>query len=409
MSQLDRDIRKHEDAYDVFVTNSDEYNAEVRQWYRDSHEGREPALSDCHHIFWRTMTERDWWITPRKALQDAWPLPQAPITPGEAVRLRAQGEYFIKENGERFTAICATDFNLQKLMCDGGDPRPVLAQRAAAGFNMVRTFIVGDWNDPAYLCRPQDHPDYYDKLGQLADLIKSYGMYFQACAFCDTPRIFPTQESQLDHWTRTVNVLYDKTNVLLELVNENNVPINTLNPDIFARPNGMLASHGSNGSQSLAVRPWWDWEAFHTNGAPEEQRKIGHNAMELSEGTPDWPASHVPTITNETSRYPEVGMWRNSSLDRQKTLAFDSAAGAALLNAGSCFHSVNGKLSRLWDGNEEAVARAWADGARSVPLEYQDGRYTASHLVGIQLEPNELRRYGRVLSDGRTHWVSIKK
>jgi hypothetical protein len=102
-------------------------------------------------------------------------------------------------------------------------------------------------------------------------------------------------------------------------------------------------------------------------------------------------------------------MWRNSDLERQKGLAFESAAGAALLCAGSCFHSVNGKLSRLWDAHEEEVARAWAAGARSVPLEFQDGHYTASHLDGFPLDPGELRRYGRRLGDGRTHWVSIRE
>jgi hypothetical protein len=44
-------------------------------------------------------------------------------------------------------------------------------------------------------------------------------------------------------------------------------------------------------------------------------------------------------------------MWRRGKdtesmwLDRVRRLAFDSAAGAALLSAGSAFHSVHGKSS----------------------------------------------------------------
>src|SRR2546426_7962277 len=51
-------------------------------------------------------------------------------------------------------------------------------------------------------------------------------------------------------------------------------------------------------------------------GAVEEQRKIGHNAMEIWGG---------PTLTNETSRCPEVGMWRGADPARTAALAFDSA------------------------------------------------------------------------------------
>jgi hypothetical protein len=405
---LDRNLLDFSLAYHTFVADTQALDALAREWYR-AFSGREPAPEDIAHGRWRASVERDRWRTIRRAFQEAWPLPAAPVPPGHALRLQPRGHYFVRENGERFTAIVCTDFNLQKILCDGGDSIPVIRQRRDCGFNMVRVFIVGDWGDPNYLCRPQDHQDYYYKLSRLAEILAAEGMYFMACAFCDTPRIFPAPQAQLDHWHRTCGALSDHQNVLLELVNENDVSVNTLDPSLFEKPDGILSSHGSNGSQALAVRPWWDFEVFHTNAAPEEQRKVGHNAMELGHGTPDWPASHVPVITNETSRYPEVGMWRNSDLERQKGLAFESAAGAALLCAGSCFHSVNGKLSRLWDANEEEVARAWAAGARSVPLEFQDGHYTASHLDGFPLDPGELRRYGRRLGDGRTHWVSIRE
>jgi hypothetical protein len=404
MSILDRDIRPWEVAYATFVTDADEFDREVRQWYRDAHEGREPALSDCHHAYWRIIQEREWWITPRRALQDAWPLQGPTPEPGDTPPLRPRGTFFVKDGGERFTAKESTSFRLFKRFLDNEDINPVLDQLASIGFNMVRIFGVGDWGDPIYRCIPREYGQrYYDSLRPFADLLSSKGLYLEFTAFADSPRVFPGGvPEQQDHWRKVVEAFQGVPNVLLELVNENNVPVNTLDPTAFFRPSGVLSSHGSNGSQASPVEPFWDYATFHTNSAPEEQRKIGHNAWEIWGG---------PTLTNETSRYPEVGMWvwGAADLNRQKMLAYDSAAGSALLNAGACFHSVNGKLAFLFTPNEEAVAREWIAGMNSVPLEFQDGAYTASHLEGFPLNPDELRRYGRRLGDGRVHWVSIRK
>ena len=175
---------------------------------------------------------------------------------------------------------------------------------------------------------------------------------------------------------------------LLELVNE--LDANTNEPDPLGRvfdlslhaqaPAPLLSSHGSNGSQAIAVRPAWSYETFHTNDAPEWHRKTGHNAMELSDGTDGLAASRVPILTNENTRF--------SDRCQSAQMAFDAAAGAALLCAGSCYHSIAGKKSALWDGVELECARAWASGARSVPLEFQDGRYAhAADLEGPARTP----------------------
>lgn len=401
MSILDRDVRDWNTAYKTFVTDAKEFDKEVRQWYRDAH-GNEPALSDVHHGYWRILKEADWWITPRRALQDTWPITGPTPIPGDMKPLLRHGTFFIKEGGELFTAKESTSFRLFKRFLDNEDINPVLGQLTSIGFNMVRIFGVGDWGDPLYRCIPREYGQrYYDSLRPFADLLSSKGLYLEFTAFADSPRVFPGGTSeQLDHWNRVIEALKGTPNVLLELVNENNVSVNTLDTSAFPKPVGILSSHGSNGSQSYPVEPFWDYATFHTNAAPEEQRKIGHNAWEIWDG---------PTLTNETSRYPEVGMWVGAHLDRQKGLAYDSAAGSALLNAGACFHSVNGKLAFLFSPNEEAVAREWIKGMNSVPLEFQDGAYTATHLEGIDLEPWELRRYGRRLGDGRTYWVSIRK
>lgn len=392
---LDRDIRPATEAYDVFVSNADQFDLEVRQWYRDSHEGRDPALSDVHHGYWRVIEERNWWITPRKALQDAWPLPVEPLPPGSTEKLRVRGQFFEKENGERFTAKQTTSFRLYERFLGNEDVRPVLGQVQSVGFNMVRVLSTCDYMFRLY---PQEHSDYYERLPEFANLLSQYGLYIEFTVFADATRVFPNDvRSQQTHWNQIIDVLRDSPNVILELVNENDQTINYLDPNAFPRPTGLLASHGSNGSQAQPIQPFWDYATFHTNSASEEQRKVGHNAWEIWGG---------PTLTNETSRYWEVGMWvwGAADLERQKLLAYDSAAGAALLCAGACFHTVNGKQSVLWTPNEETIGREWVRGMDSVPLEFQDGAYIRrDDLNG----PGVLRAYERRLSDGRGHVVLI--
>lgn len=396
---LDRDLTDFDSAYRTFVTDKKATNTVIIDWHREAF-GSTPSDEWVEHIRWRISDERKWWKTLRAALQDAAPLPFEPVPPGKVERLRAQRHYLIAESGTRFTAIEATDFRLYKDYLEGRTLTPVLDQRVACGFNMVRVLGTCDFMFHLY---PQDYGDaYYDKLYPFSDLLASKGLYLQFCAFADATRVMPQLSAQLHHWGRVCDRM-DTKNVLLELVNENDQPINAIDVSQFMRPFG-LCSHGSNGSQAWPPTPHWDWAAFHTNGAPEEQRKVGHNAWEVWEG---------PTLTNETSRYWEVGMWTSGGIERQKQLAFDAAAGAALLCAGSCFHSVSGKQSQLWTPGEELVARAWARGALSVPLHYQDGQYIRRDDLTWQPQPpappagEVLRAYERRLPDGTGHVVLI--
>src|SRR5262249_8544064 len=149
---------------------------------------------------------------------------------------------------------------------------------------------------------------------------------------------------------------------------------------------------GSNdGVTDVPPRPWMDWEELHTNGQSEWWRKA-HNAMELSQGAGDLQGSGVPAMVTEQTRCadgtPEGGEPRHWE---------DAGGVGALLVAGTCFHSVNGKWSRLWDDLEAANAAGMIARAHGVPLEFQAGAYHRA-------EPNPpgvLRRYQRILPDGR--------
>lgn len=311
-------------------------------------------------------------------------------------RLVAEGQHFRLATGGAFTAIETSDFNLLNRWQHGESIDGILRQRRDIGFNMLRVWTryrlaqygIGDFPDLDYR-----------RLPAFLDLCARYGFYVELTAYTSLYDDQPDGFGHPSHWTQLVTAVADSTNVLLELVNENDQAANWINTDLYARPpTPILASHGSNGAEAWPVYPLWDYATFHTNGAGEEQRKIGHNAYEIWNG---------PTLTNETSRFPDVGMWRNNAdPGRSAQLAFDSGAGAALLAAGWCFHSVAGKASVLFDAATEAVARAGVAGSRSVDLRYQPDpyRHGAEELAREQAS-GLLRSYRR----GDSKFVDIRR
>jgi hypothetical protein len=299
-------------------------------------------------------------------------------------RLVTQGtSFFSLDNGSRFTAIEASDFNLFARFQAGEDIESILKQRADLGFNMLRVWTLFDIPGIGTLLNPD-----YAKIPAFLDACARHGLYVEFTAYTST--------FDPSHWPKLVAAVQGNTGVLLELVNEQNIPVNTIDTDAYARPVGVLASHGSNGAELWPVEPYWDYTSFHVNGASEEQRKAGHNAWEIWSG---------PTLTNETSRFPEVGMWSGAAPERIRQLAFDMGAGSALLNGGLCFHSVSGKLSVLFTAAEIDAARALVAGMKSVDLACQDGSYT--HRIDLE-GPNDLRVYERPV-EGHQCVVRIRR
>jgi hypothetical protein len=306
----------------------------------------------------------------------------------------ARGAFLALDSGSRWTAIESTDFFLLGRFLKGEDITPVLDQRASCGFNLLRVWTLFDIDQIGTLTSLD-----YDRIPEFVALCASRGLFVEFTAY--------TGINDPQHWTKLgAAALRCRPLPLLELVNE--LDANTNEPDTLGRvfdlalhqqaPAPLLSSHGSNGSQAVAVRPAWSYETFHTNDAPEWHRKTGHNAMELSDGAENLAASRVPVLTNENTRFPDRC--------QSPQMAFDAAAGAALLCAGSCFHSAAGKQSLRWEGVELDCARAWAQGAQSVSLEFQDGRYV--HAGELE-QPGDLRVYKRVLADNRFGMVRIRK
>lgn len=283
-------------------------------------------------------------------------------------RLVTAGQFFRKADGERFTAIEASDFNAFNRFLLGENIEPVLEQRASIGFNMLRVFTAYNVCPPGSGCQeigrlvPREHGDYAAKLRLFARAAAAHGLYLELTAFTGPyGSFFDTADQMVAHWALLAQAAADETNIILELVNEFDQTANAGIPieRLQQPPPPVLASHGSNGSEAEPVKPLWSFVTFHTNGAFQAVRKVGHNCWELS--------ASLPCLSNENTRSPD-----NFSSNKQ---AFDSAAGAGLLAGGSAFHSVHGKNSTLWVGIELENAKAWVAGARSVPLKCQDGGY----------------------------------
>jgi hypothetical protein len=161
------------------------------------------------------------------------------------------------------------------------------------------------------------------------------------------------------------------------------------------RPAGILASSGSATADAPPPIPIWDYGIYHSNGLNQWQRKCPHNPMEDIADK-----FRVPATAGENTRYPD---------DEQSVQhAYDAAAGSRLLIASACFHSQGGKFSRPFDAIERAAAQVWCEGARSVPLEFQEGQYIHRTDLEIHDPPQILRAYERRLSDGRGHVVLIR-
>lgn len=331
-----------------------------------------------------------------RAWADTLPKPEPPPAPEPipialAPEVGIRGKYFTN-HGESWTAIETSEFSLYKRYLDGEDITPILAERHELGFNTLRVWLLNTSVIPGGL-QPKDYPQFYESLRPFVRLCASYGFVVEVTAFTQTQSLMPSRDAQVAHWTAVQDALRPVAGqVLLELVNEANQHDNRTDAALLAlRPAGLLASSGSNGADSAPPEPAWDYVLYHSNGLSEFQRKVGHNAMEY--------ADHYrkPAMANENTRYPDQ--------DQSEAHAYDAAMGAALLSAGSCFHSQSGKFSRRFDADERRYAAAWVAGAKSVPLEFREGQYIRrDDLNG----PQVIRAYEKRLPDGRSYVIRIR-
>lgn len=305
-------------------------------------------------------------------------------------RVVIRGHFFALETGEPWTMIECSDFNLLNRFVQGEDITPILAQRREVGFNTLRVWTAYDVPGIGTL---KPSAPLYTAIPEFLRRLEAFGLYAEMTAFTGPyTTLFASEDQKVAHWESLIIAVAHASNVFLELVNEGDHPANCDLPFIRLRePTDLLCSHGSGTADAPPIVPLWTYGGYHTNDLNEWQRKVGHNAMELAD------LYHVPIVSNENTRFPDR--------DDSPQHASDAAAAGALLPAGSCYHSVRGKTSELWEGRELECAFAWTAGALSVPLAFQQGTY--HHLPQLE-SPGVLRVYDRSLPDGRAFIVRIR-
>lgn len=333
---------------------------------------------------------------PNQSLADVW-LAASRI---DLPRLVVDGQFFRLATGERWAAIETTDFNLYARFLAGEPIDPILAQRAELGFTLLRVFLAfdvcADGNCPSHepigRLAPLEHPDFYTRLPAFLQAAARHGLYVELVAFTGREH-WPSDDAMVAYWDTLTGVLADQTNVLVELQNEYDNAPNAGVPIARMRrpPAPLLASHGSATVDAMPLQPFWSYATYHA----VEPRKIIHNCWsDVAD------LYHVPCIVNETAKMPTS----DSSLAHAEDTAF-----CVLMVEGCAFHSPQGKHSDLFTGTTLVLARAFAQHARALPLEYREGYY--GHPAELESGPAPCpceRYYTKTLPDGRSYPIPVR-
>jgi hypothetical protein len=269
-------------------------------------------------------------------------LPQRPAVP-PLLPLRVDGYYLATSDGKRWFAKGMTEFLLYMRFLNGEDIRPVLAECQALGCNIVRVFGMVTWGPLI----PRDHPDYYDRIPAFLDLLAEYRLYCYWTVFCDTRIILPNVSDQLTHYSRVVEQLRSRPNVVLELVNECDANSNYVEIWRFPKPQGLLSCCGSNGGDATPPLPPFDISDFHARrDLPSAIKDMC--VLELRDGWDNsdgrYPGTHGPIWHGEP-----VGFAETYQADRRwadPRLAAELAGTARGTACGIVYHSDDGVQAR---------------------------------------------------------------
>jgi hypothetical protein len=280
-------------------------------------------------------------------------------------RLHVEGLQFVTDTGQPWIWAMTDGFRDYDRFLRGEDIRPVLDESQALGANGRR--VLGMVDSFAHLY-PQEHPDYYDRLPAFLALNAERGQYVQFCVFADTKIILPRLDDQLAHYARVGDALRPFQNAILQLVNENSANQNGIDLRKFAKPDGLLASIGSNGTGEDPPLPAWDYSDlgserrgdfalscttvyFAIHGYPGEH------------GAPGFAGTQRATVVSEPPGFAEVAEPGRRTADPH--IAYLMGLGCRW-GAGGTAHSSAGIQSELLPPTTKACVSAFLEGVKGL-------------------------------------------
>ena len=265
-------------------------------------------------------------------------------------RLIVQDENFYATNGSLWKWKGSTDMYLPAKLAAGQDILPIIRQRKDAGANILRSLAMVDW-DWLPWWSPKHTADYWTHVQRYFELLAAEEMWLELTVFAGTKRLMPNQGEQLEFWQQTIDLARQYPHILLELLNEDGHPTQSINPQVFAQPSGeLLASHGSGLTDADMVRPLWDFGTYHSrrDSPPDTRGFTNYDAYEFQASYP----KQCPTIPDEGMK-PE-----NYRHDPNVALLMGLHCD---MHSGGTFHTTQGATdgSILWPANVEDCAKAF--------------------------------------------------
>lgn len=264
--------------------------------------------------------------------------------------LRIQDGHFYDVHGRWFWKG-ASDFCLYKRFLEGEDIRPLVRQRRAAGANVLRVLM-----QMHYICRfyPREYPAYYDRLLEFNGLLYEEGMRWEATVYADEQEV----RSGRGHWDRLTSILAGAPNVFVELVNEHQK--NSINPNDFQQPSGLISSQGSSLSDTAPPQPGWDYHTWHGRRDWPKVLFSAEDAAWVGWGVDA--SGHVysgpkPVVHDEPIGFSEVDQPGKRS--NSPELSRQMGASSATFCDGGTFHSDYGIRSDGWSPQVDALARVF--------------------------------------------------
>lgn len=304
-----------------------------------------------------------------------------------------------------------TDFLLFFRFLLGENIQPILDDRIAAGFNVLRVLGMVAWERTNNQFFPQKWPNYAERLAAFVDLLAASGLRVEFVPFADAQIVMPKENEQDAYAAMVVATIGHKWNVFIEWANEpfKNIPggaarVSAIGKRFAGTVPVLMASGAGVGDIAegdFAQLAKWTLQycTIHDHSRGSEWPRKMKDALEVrwgleKEGLETVVIMDEPIGADETN---QPGRRSNVPADFE-----DGAAVLALQTPGACGHTQAGLDSLLLPPVTKACMQAWIGAMKTIGPEWQTGQYTAGHLSTCPLEHSDdlaLRTFAQILGN----------